>query len=185
MVPPPVVVDTPLPRLGPPTPERVAPASSESVGKNAARCSRTAAQDSSTAAAAAATFWFDTATCGASWSSTGSLNSDHHGPRVNVSAGAAAIQPGGGSRYCAEAGASNFWFGARAVQAPSASRLASASVAWARRAGARDARAREGRGGVKGRGVPIVMINSLWPRRRRGAAEVGPRRPHPLRRRGD
>src|SRR6185503_3166598 len=35
----------------PPTPERVTPASSDSVGKNEARCSRTAARDCSTAAA--------------------------------------------------------------------------------------------------------------------------------------
>ena len=38
--------------------------------------------------------------------------------------------------------------------------------------------------GAKGKGVPIVMINSLWPRRRHGAAEVGPGRSPRLRRRG-
>ena len=72
----------------PPTPERVTPASSDSVGKNAARCSATAARDCSTAAAAAATFWLFTATCAASWLSTGSSNSVHQGPRASVSAGA-------------------------------------------------------------------------------------------------
>ena len=102
----------------PPTPERVTPAFSDSVGKNAARCSRTAARDSSTAAAAAATFWFDTATCGARSFRTGSLNSVHHGPRVSVSAGAAAIQPGGTLRYLAEVGAFSGCDGASAVQAP-------------------------------------------------------------------
>ncbi len=171
-------------KLLPPTPERVTPASSPMVGKNAACCSRTAARDSSTAAASAATVWFDTSTCGASSSSTGSLNSFHQGPRVSVSAGAAAIQPGGGSRYAAELGASTFSFGASAVQAPSATRLATASAACVMRTVTRDARSREG-GCVGRRKVPIVMIKSLWPRRRRGAEAVGPRRCLPGRRRGD
>src|SRR5579862_1308341 len=101
-------------------PARVAPALSDSVGKNDARCSRTAACDSSTAAAATATFWLDTATCGARVSSVESPNSAHQGPRASVSAGAAAIQPGGGSRYRGALGASGDCEGASEVQAPSA-----------------------------------------------------------------
>ena len=87
---PPLPLVTLLPEL---LCERFAPPFSVTEGNRDARCSRTSARACAYAPTAAATFWFDTSTRAASWSSTGSPNNDHHGPRAKASAGAAGTQP--------------------------------------------------------------------------------------------